>query len=130
MCRIVENRKHIEVPFSFNNPATASFRFTQSINIDFIPDEMVIRQICSRAITATDTQTYSLSSDLVNGYLCTFFTFSNSTGTIPSGNIKFIINKPVRGIYNFVMTLSQDNTVAIGANSNVSIHMEFIKYKN
>ena len=124
----MENRKHIEVPFTFNNPATASFRFTKSIDIDFIPDEVIIRQICHRAIV-TETQTYSLSSDLVNGYMCTLFTFSNLTGTVPGTEIIFIIDKPVRGIYNFAMTLSQDPTVVITGNANVSIHLEFVKYK-
>ena len=52
--------------------------FTSKINLNFVPDELIVRQLAYRAFNA-ETDVYLLYSDLVSGYLGTFIDASSAS---------------------------------------------------
>ena len=121
MSREVEIRKHVEVALSFNNPGTTSISFERNITLDFIPDEMIVRQICYRPIV-TESDVYMISSDLTNGPLGVFFIFPNFV----KNETVFIMRRPVIGMHQFTIK-KQPETNIIGQ-GNLALHLEFVKY--
>ena len=120
--RIAEVRKHIEISFLLNAPLSTSISFERNITLDFIPDEMIVRQISYRVIT-TETDVYIINSDLVNGDLGTFFIFPNFL----FNETIFPIKKPIIGLYTF--SIRKQPSSAITGVGNLSLHLEFIKYR-
>ena len=120
--RFIEVRKNIVVSFPFNDESS----FSQDINIDFIPDEVIVKLV--QYDTADDQVTVSgIYSDLVSDFLASFIWKSS---IIPT-NLTFTLRKPIRGKYNFQLLEKNNanNLVESNVTGQLWIHLEFVKYR-
>jgi hypothetical protein len=116
--QIVEVRKNVIVSTTFNTVST----FTATINnVEFIPDEVIIRGInYSPAINEVGiTQLYT---DMVSDVIGTFF-----QNFYIKPDLTFTLRKPIAGLYTFTIRTVAGNAYA-GRNGDIAIHLEFVKY--
>ncbi len=119
--RIVEVRKNILIRHKFNADL-ANAQWNESINIEFIPDEVIVRAI-SYSSQNDEAGVSLIWTDLVNdSYLGTYI-----DDAISNPNQVFTIGRPVRGVYAFKGLFYSGNldNVALGV---IVISLEFIKY--
>ena len=98
--------------------------FRQTIDIDFIPDEMIVRSI-SYYNDGTEGTVGYIWTDLVDGNI--LGTYLDSI-TIHCPGTRFIIKKPIRGVYTFQMRNLQ-NEINLLIGGELLIILEFVKYK-
>lgn len=131
--RIVERRKNITIARSLDDES----RFTANIRIDFIPDELIVKNIIFTQKKLDDPDdidsvSTSIYTDLVADYIGTF-------SDVPSGNcvtpnLIFLLKKAINQLFTFDIHISDDN---IGDNKMIpytrtgelTLHLEFIKYR-
>lgn len=100
-------------------------RFSENINIDFIPDEMIVRYLMYDAgETELNNSLSTVHLDLVNNIIGSF---SDRFGSVH--NNRFLIHKKsVKGVYEF--TVQQiDGTLDTTRNGFIVIDLEFVQYK-
>ena len=92
--RIIEVRKNIAIPLVLT-PGTG--RYTYTINtVDFIPDEMVVKEIVYSSNKDTEIGVVSLIyTDIISDVTGSFYIYARST----PANLIYTIRKPIRGEY-------------------------------
>lgn len=113
----VLNRKQIEITKAITK---ATNSFDTYIYVEFDPDEVILRGITYDMTMADAGVIYSLSSNLVSGFMASFL---GDVSTSRTPRATFIMGKPVSSSFNFVI-----NNVNAGT-GNLSLQLEFIKYK-
>jgi hypothetical protein len=123
------------------NFANNVYSFSASLNIDFIPDFIVLKQIVLSIDGASDYAVCKITSSLVNGDLTTFpihleHIYDSTNDNIISVRTGYTVkcdsvflNKsknPVRG--NFLFTFSQLKSTGPGGDFLISLLFEFIKF--
>ena len=94
--RFIEVRKNILISRLINGGST----FSATIDIDFIPDEMIVRNIMYTIGDPGAPQNISTStySNIVSDYIGTFSDIPSGNSVVP--NLAFTLRKPIRGVYN------------------------------
>jgi hypothetical protein len=116
----VKNAKVVHVYQNLNATTDNTFKF--NIALDFVPDEMIVRQIGYQTAAGGDAGYYSLHCDLIGDAIAIFA--DSRTSSAPGTT--FIIKKPVNSSYKFSVNYLGDNySQLIG---NISVLLEFIKY--
>ena len=121
--RIIEVRKNIAIPLVLT-PGTG--RYTYTINtVDFIPDEMVVKEIVYSSNKDTEIGVVSLIyTDIVSDVIGSFYIYAGST----PANLIYTIRKPIRGEYSFVMK-ELGGPMEDARDGQLVIHLEFVKYR-
>lgn len=118
---IIENTQVINV---FQNLNGVGGSFDLSINIDFIPDMMIVKTIQYDNKLADELGLTSIYTNIINNQIASFI---ESTTSNP--NTRFLIyNKPIRGTYNFKI-LDSTGLVNAGRQGDLFMQLEFVKYK-
>lgn len=128
--RIIEVRKNILISRLLNGKS----EFSANIDIDFIPDEVIIKNIGFILPDPGDPDNAitSIYSDLVSDYIGSFSDVSSGNFITP--HLVFTLRKPVRGIYRFFILSASSN----GNNNDLEpylrtgdfiLHLEFVKYR-
>jgi len=91
------------------------------INVQFIPDCMIVRQIAYKN-DGTGTGTFLLYSDITGGFIGSFNDPSNATPAT-----KFILNRPISGNKTFTV-YSDLTTVAGNILGELAVTLEFVQY--
>lgn len=103
--------------------------FTQTINITFTPNEMIVKSF-SWIDSVSTSHACKINTNLIDtGDLLSFVvgdSTNNSTPCIIPLDLHFNITKQINSIYNFQF-LKADGTVA-PVRGLLCIHLEFIKY--
>ena len=131
--RIIEVRKNISIPFDL---ITGKGGYTYNIqNIDFIPDEVVIKNIVFTLANplAPDNSTTSIYTDLVSDFIGSFSDVPPGNFTMP--NLTFTLKRPVNRLFKFDILAASDNTndndmVDFARTGDLTIHLEFLKYRH
>lgn len=112
---VVEARKNV---FVTCNESVNTFDFP--INLEFTPDEVIVRSI---VVQASASEFSIIKTNLVSeGTLCI-----SSDNSYPSIGGTFTLNKPINGYYTFKVT---DATGALQVLAGpIVIQLEFVKYK-
>lgn len=133
---IIEDRKNILIRYENIDTPTS---FTKTINnVDFIPDEMIVKNISFAAPLSLLTGTsadhdFGLGADpynrivciwtnLVNDYIATFTDNGNC-----KSNAHYQIKKLVKGTY--IFNLTDINNNPFDWNGDITIELEFVKYR-
>ena len=114
--KVIE-RKNIFLSTTLNNTG----RFTKTINIDFVPDEVILKHVLY-ALDNTEEKGVKLYSTLVNDIMCSFVDSSSK-----SMNARFSLNRSIRGDFQFSV-YNADDTLATDRNGSLFLHLEFVKY--
>lgn len=124
MCPKVKERKTIIIRGS---GMAATFR--QDINIQFVPDEVILRGICYYDNTnAANSDIYTIKSSLINNEeIATFGRQENNT-TFQKMNSSFILRRPVQGSYYFTV-IDFVNDEIEGITFTMTLALEFIQYE-
>jgi len=117
---VIEAIKTIVIAGTANT--TGSIR--RKINIDFIPDELIVNSVCYHNDGSEIGAGY-LWSDLVDDALCSLADFPVTY----TPQTRFIMKKSVRGDYIFRF-LSTNGQLATTLQGNLVIMLEFVKYKD
>jgi len=113
----VINRKNINIFQSINGIA----EFSQLIDLDFVPDEMIIRTI-SYLNDGIEGPLSAVFCSLVNDFIGSFVDSKPY-----ANNIVYTIGKPVRGQYNFQIR-NADGTLNNVRAGDIHICLEFVQY--
>ena len=118
---IIENTQVINV-FKDLNGTGGSFDIT--INIDFIPDMMIVKTIQYDNKIADEFGLTSVYTNIVNNQIASFVETTTS-----NPDTRFLIyNKPIRGTYNFKI-LDSTGLVNAGRQGDLFMQLEFVKYR-
>lgn len=131
----IDIRQNIMVAIDFSVLPTSTFSFP--VNVEFVPDEMVVRQITFGGDN-TRTGIFFVYTNMIGNYIGSFYDSSTCAPMItyqlgkPVGsNIKFDIHNNIN--YNGNNPVPMVNLVgpvpAVINSGILSIHLEFIKYK-
>lgn len=119
---IIENTQVIVV----SGTLMGAGAFASNINIDFIPNMMIVRTIQYSSI-AEEKKEYNISSifsDIVNANIGSFINLTTS-----NPNTRFLIyDKSIRGTYTFKIIDSGGN-IDFDKEGSLYIQLEFVKYK-
>lgn len=119
----VEVNKNIVLQMSLSG---STYNFSRSIELQFVPDVMVVKLVNYSDDTTDNGSTHYLWSDLVNGHLCSFV--ENMSSFCPG--ITYAINKSVKGNFAFQTQKTPDpQTIDTTGDGVLTVHLEFIKYK-
>jgi hypothetical protein len=122
---VVALRKNIFITKSALNTRS----WSQEINIDFVPDVMIVKGFAYQD-NGTTTTFYVLRSSLVDyNTMLTFVRGDPNDGITPHytpTDIVFDMKKPVRGNYTFEFLDVSGDPATI--NINFALHLEFVRY--
>ena len=116
----VEVRKVVLI----NNRGVNIKAFTQNINIDFIPDEMIVREV-GYALSGNQSNIFYVWSDIVDDNIIALI---GDSKTAHSPNTTFTVKKGIKGSYLFQIR-DWDDEIPQVAPGNLMIVLEFVKYK-
>jgi len=94
----------------------------ENINIEFIPDEVIVRSIGYHN-DKTETELGYISTNLVKDNRIGFY----GDGLVSNSQQTFTLDKPVNGRYLFQLILA-DGTIDAASAGVLMISLEFIKY--
>ena len=119
----MKNQNIIVLTEYTNGNTSTVITFTKNLNLEFIPDEMIVKGMHFFK-DGTNNTVFTLSSNLVDyNIMCSFI----ETDIYSNFNNVFQINKPVNGLYDF--TINMVDTGSIVYNGSIAITLEFIQYK-
>jgi hypothetical protein len=98
--------------------------FTQNINVDFIPDEMIVREV-GYAFDGTQGLMQYVWSNIVDDNVIALI---GDTRTAHCPNTTFTVKKEIKGSYLFQIREYNNNIIA-ALPGNLLIVLEFVKYK-
>ena len=98
--------------------------FTQNINIDFIPDEMIVREVGYAFAGATNLIEY-VWSNIVDDNIIALI---GDSKTAHCPNTTFTVKKEIKGSYLFQIR-DFANEIPGASPGNLLIVLEFVKYK-
>lgn len=102
--------------------------FAKDINVEFVPDEIVLKNITFWTSTAY-TDAIQLTSDLILGDRV-LLTMPKTTSYHESYNVPFrTLNRPVNGNYKFEIKNFSDALVSKASTSSLAFTLVFIKWK-
>lgn len=117
---IIENTQVVNV---FVNLGATAGIFNQTIDINFIPDMMILKTVQYDAAVPENGVT-TIYTNIVNNQICSFV-----DGVTSNPETRFLIyNKPVRGTYNFKV-LDSTGLVNAARAGTLYIQLEFVKYR-
>lgn len=112
-------RKNVFVKILFVN-GTSDYNY--DINIDFEPDEMIVKSV-NYINDGTEALVDYVYSSLITDIICSIVDTKDTYNPFTSWSIK----KPVKGIYRF--SLIDVNNAAVSDRQGIlSLHLEFVKY--
>jgi len=103
--------------------ADASGTIICYINIDFIPDELIVKSVCYYN-DFTEARTSYIWSDLVDGALCSVADYPVTY----TPQTRFTMKKNIRGDYVFRF-LDANGQIKTTLQGDLVIMLEFVKYK-
>ena len=101
---------------------TAGGEWYENINIEFTPDEVIVRSIGYHN-DKTETELGYITTNMVKDNIIGFY----GDGLVSNSQQTFTVNKPVNGAYLFQLRLV-DGTIDGGSAGVLMISLEFIKY--
>jgi len=117
---IIENTQVVNV---FVNLGATAGIFNQTIDINFIPDMMILKTVQYDSAAGENGVT-TIYTNIVNNQICSFV-----DGVTSNPETRFLIyNKPVRGTYNFKV-LDSTGLVNAARAGTLYIQLEFVKYR-
>lgn len=126
--RIIEVRKNILIARELDDSST----FTATINIDFIPDEVIIKNIIFTLEDPDAAQNWNTSiyTDLVSDYIGSFSDAPSGNSVTP--NLVFTLRRPINRLYNFsIQAVNAGGTMILyNRSGDLTLHLEFVKYKS
>ncbi len=103
---------------------TIPYRFN---NINFIPDEVILRSISVANIDASN-ECFILSSNLVPNNIMGSHVVTNAQASNQNPQTVFTLGYPITGSYNFTLLDSNGNLTPTMNNMVVTLCLEFVEY--
>jgi len=110
--------KNVIIAHDFKN----GYEFKKDINVQFVPDELVVKQIVYRH-DGGETGIGKLNSDLIRGGTLCFF----MDGSSQILNCSYSLGIPIDGTYTFT-ALELDNKPSVGSVGQLGLILQFIKH--
>ncbi len=125
--RIIEVRKNILISKELDDEYT----FTETINIDFIPDEVITKSILFTLNDpdAPEDINTTIYTDLVSDYIGSFSDRPSGNSVTP--NLVFPLRRPVNRLYEFTIhSVNAAHTMQLQSRTgDLTLHLEFVKYR-
>lgn len=122
---VIEEHKNVLISYSGTEDT-----FAVSINIDFVPDEVILKGITSYLDNTGSGVVSVIKTDLVNEKFLGFFNDANTVSSV--NDAVFTLKKPIRGTYTFqILSIGAgvNNYALYTTGADLSIHLDFVKYK-
>ncbi len=121
---VIEEHKNVIISFG-----GGSDTFSCPINIDFVPDEVIVKGISSFIDNTSGVLTV-IKTDLINEQFLGFYNDANTVSSV-AGAV-FTLKKPIRGTYTFKLlsiTSGVNQYALIAGGADLCIHLDFVKYR-